>query len=109
MAKAIRVVEQVLVSNVFTLKQGEVEVSAIVCGREHAKKISDHELFTLYTAFHRQLSFIKTKDELRIFSFDDQTENRLMALLPFMPYFRRQRIVVSKKRKQDYALKQGLT
>ena len=107
MAKAVRMIEPVQVTSLFTLKPGEVEVSAIVCGREHAKDIGDHELFTLWTAFHRQLMFIRTKDELRVFSFDDQTENRLIALLPFMPHFRQQRIVVSRRRKQQYALKQG--
>jgi hypothetical protein len=91
----------------FVLRAGEVEVLAIVCDKEQASKVTTEQLFELQTHFHRQLCFIVSKDELRIFSFDDQTTNRLMALLPFMTHFRCQRIVVSKKKKDEYLLKQS--
>ncbi len=107
MAKTMVVVPQAACVVPFVLNAGEIEVNAIVCDKEQARKVTVEQLFELQTHFHRQLSFIVSKDELRIFSFDDQTTNRLMALLPFMPHFRRQRIVVSKKKKDAYLLKQS--
>jgi len=75
------------------------DVEAIVASGKLAQAITDKELFSLYCTFNCQLKILRgPEDQITIFSLTDAGKARLVALLPFMPAFREQRVIIDTQR-----------
>jgi hypothetical protein len=82
-----------------TKSKKKYEVEAIVASGKLAQAITDKELFSLYCTFNCQLKILRgPEDQITIFSLTDAGKARLVALLPFMPAFREQRVIIDTQR-----------
>ncbi len=87
----------------------QIEVRGIVANAQSATHITERQLYDLYIAFHRRLRIFKTReDDLVIFSYDDQLNTRLLALLPLMPHFREQKLLVPQQQWCELKLEEAL-
>lgn len=92
-----------------TKKRKKVEVLAIVATARYANQISDRQLFELSIAFGRMLKmYYSPKGELIIYSYNGVYQERLEALLPFMPHFGFRRVVVDEQNWQEAKLEEAL-
>ena len=80
------------------IENRQTEVVAITTSGKVGRAISDKDLFSLYEAFHRKIVIRRDEDGgVIIYSPYDQEQNRLGALLPFMPAFIRRRILIDEE------------
>jgi hypothetical protein len=74
-------------------------VVAIVAEDVTTNIVTDRQLFNLYEAFNRQLQVFRGPGyRLTIYSTNEQFQTRLLALLPLMPAFEQQEVIIDTQR-----------